>query len=110
MDMVSTTEGWRGWRKLALRVRALVAILGALMRGGQSVGSVSVYGRPQFRNAILSALAGLRDADFPAWAEVTRHVGFIFEGWKTTIIINSNPAYIFIDRRSEREGLAYLAG
>ncbi|WP_041450418.1 hypothetical protein [Anaeromyxobacter dehalogenans] len=84
-------------------------VIRAVRRGIERVGRVEVYGSPEFRGAVVKALRLLRDEGLPAWHTVTRHVGTIVEGTRTTVKLGARPALMFIGAPHSRQEQAFLA-
>lgn len=95
--------------KIVKRLRGTVDIVRAGLRGSERTGNIDVYGRPEFRRAVRTALLMLREANLPAWETLTRHVDSILEGGRTVAVVTASPAFIFIDRPHADQAPALLA-
>lgn len=91
-------------------VLGAVAMARASVNGSESVDTVTISGRAPFRRSIRAALVLIRDRELPAWSTLSTHVNRIVEGWRTFIIVDAHPSFIFIDRSCVEHDVPYMAG
>ena len=84
-------------------------VLSAHLKGCERIDGIEVYGRPEFRRALMGALLLLRDKKLPPWDTLARHVNRILEGRRTTVIVTAHPAFMFIDGPHSNQAAEFLA-
>jgi hypothetical protein len=98
---------------LGLIVRRLITtpdIVRAVRRGSEKIDGIEVYGRQEFRRAVIRALLLLRDKKLPAWDTLTQHVGSILEVRRTDAVVTARPAFMFINEPYSVQEPEFLAG
>jgi hypothetical protein len=95
--------------EIVRRLCESVAIARAVRRGSERVEGIEVYGREEFRRAVIGALLLLRDRQLPAWETLTQHVGSILEGGATDGMFNAHPAFMTVSVPDWSRGPEYLA-
>jgi hypothetical protein len=98
---------------LGLIVRRLITtpdIVRAVWRGSEKIDGIEVYGRQEFRRAVIRALLLLRDKKLPAWDTLTQHVGSILEARLTEAVVTARPAFMFVSGPNSSQDPEFLAG
>lgn len=97
-------------RRLLRTIGGGADVVRGFLRGSDEVDGIRVYGHQEFRAAVREALLLIRDNKLPAWRTLTSHVGSIFAGRRTFVIVTAHPAFMFIDGPHSRQEPEFLAG